>query len=138
MMTGRSNTYRTMVEGFYQQRAQLSGFIEKRLGESIFNELCQYPFLAVRCGARSHKNFCKGSMAFDLNFNCISSKTKQDKPYIHSSGIRLWNHDQPIRDYIDYKSDRSKEIVVYFGVMDIEFNNNRLWKILLNLLIKYT
>lgn len=122
--------------GYYQQRAQIAGFIKKDTADYLFDKLAKYKNLSVRCGSKTRGTFPTGSMFFDEDLKVISSNSKFAKPYIFSSGIKIYNSDTSISNNVRRKVV-DKDEITYFCVMDLRWNNNSMWNILLKLIQKY-
>lgn len=131
------STITKSIRGLYQQRAQVSGFIRKNVGEKIFDFLKNDTFLIVRCGNLCSGFFPHGSQYYDLDGKCISSKNNDETPYIPSSGIRIWNFDCDINKYI--KNVKNDNNIVYFCVAEKRINDNTyIWQRIIDLLRFYS
>lgn len=121
------------AKGYHQQKAQVAGFLSKKVAIILFDELKNDPHILVQIGNIVNGEFTKGSCWFDENEKCVSSKNINEKPYIPSSGIRIFNPNEEIVDILDiFHQFGSDEEFIYFSTMETRWNDNSYMWIKLN------
>lgn len=110
------------IPGYQQQRAQISGYIKKEIGFSLYDILKDDEHLVVRCGNLCSGYFEYGTLFFDNNNKMISSPKVTDTPYICHGGIRIYNYNCDPKIYNIKTSDNDD--IIYFCVAEKRMNNN--------------
>lgn len=126
--------YRT---GYFQQRAQISGFLPKSVAIRVYEKLKNDKYIIVGMDETKSDTFGNGSVYFNNEGRIVSTKEPQrGKPYIPSYGLRDQNYnDITVLDI--YPCLGSDEEIVYFRVAERRWNNNTyIWRKMIDTMLE--